>query len=145
MVKRKATPAQLRALAKGRAKLKALRRGVKSKRKVRRKRNPGPPTRGAIMSADLPSLTRATTRRRSTQQKVARKTLARYPQTSTRQQGYTNNPPHYVIKGGKGYFDGAGWSTTKKGAAQYLSKQKAATIGQKIANTTNKQVSVVPV
>jgi len=144
MVKRKASPAQLRALAKGRATLKAMRkRGAAPKKK--RRRNPGPPARGAVMGRDIPKMQRGLGTRLSTQQKAAKKTLRRYPQTSTRQQGYASNPPHYVIKSSKGFFDGAGWSTTKKGAAQYLIKQKAATIGQKIANATNKQVSIVPV
>lgn len=118
MPKRKASPAQLRALAKGRATLKRMRKAAPQKR---RRRNPGPPTRGAIMSTDLPSLTRATTRRRSTQQKVARKTLARYPQTSTRQQGYASNPAYrgYVVATFAPrservvFFDGKSWGTHK--------------------------------
>lgn len=113
--------------------------------KTKRKRNPGPPTRGAVMVKDLPGLTAGTAGRQATQQSVAKRVLKRYPQTTTRQQGFRTNPPHYCIKCDKGYFDGAGFSTTKNGAAQYMTKQKAATIGQKIADKTGKPVAVVAV
>lgn len=110
-----------------------------------RRRNPAPPTRGAVMAKDLPGMRRGLGRRLSTQQKVAKQTLRRYPQTTTRQQGFKENPPHYVLKGAAGYFDGAGFCKTKNGAAQYMTKQKAATIGQKIADKTGKPVAVVAV
>lgn len=91
VAKRKASPAQLRALAKGRATLKAMRKRGEAPKKKRR-RNPGPPARGAVMGRDIPTMQRGLGKRLSTQQKAANKTLRRYPQTSTRQQGYKANP-----------------------------------------------------
>ncbi len=194
-----ATPAQLRALAKGRAALKAKRRGKTTRRKNplkngysrrtisenvsrltregmtpgrataaamrsarsayrakhprgaypshlaltrnTRKRNPGPPTRGAVMARDLPGITRKAGARRATQQKVAKKTLARYPKPKN-QGGFRTNPSEYVLKNGSGYFNGAGFTRTKTGAAHYRSKKAAESIGRRIANATGKPVSV---
>ena len=55
------------------------------------------------------------------------------------------NPPHYVIRGPRGYIDGAGWVKGKTQAAQYLSQTRAAMIGRKVANATGKPVYVVSV
>lgn len=126
--KRTASPAQLRALAKGRAKLKAARRRTaKPKRKTRAK-NPAPIPRGLMRKRALGSNLKAGT-------------------AKTKARGRMTNPPHYVIKTaeGKGYFDGAGWTTSKQGAAQYMSKAKATTIATKVANATKKSVYVEPV
>ena len=197
MVKRKATPAQLRALAKGRAALKKKRarrhnplkggysratvsanvsrlrregmtpgrataaamRSARSAYRVKhprgafpshlaltrnprkRRRNPGPPTRGAVMARDLPGLTRSVTRRRATQQTVAAKSLKRYPKPKN-QGGFRNNPRQYVLKNGNGYFTGAGFSRAKNGAARYSTQKAAATIGRRIANATGQPVKV---
>jgi hypothetical protein len=124
--KRTASPAQLRALARGRAKLKlARKRGTVTKkkaapkRKTARQKNPAIP-RGLMRTRALTSDIKAGTTR-------ARKT----------------NPPHYVIRlaNAARYFDGAGW-TTKSGAAQYMTKAKASAIGTKVANASNKAVYV---
>lgn len=196
MAKRKATPAQLRALAKGRAALKksrgrkknplkagysratvsanvskltregmtpgrataaALRSARQSyrarhprgafpshialTRNPRRRKNPGPPTRGAVMAKDLPGLTRGTTQRRATQQKVATKTLRRYPKPKG-QGGFRTNPREYVLKNGSGYFNGAGFTRTKTGAAHYRTRKAAESIGRKIANATGNPVKL---
>lgn len=124
--KRTASPAQLRALARGRAKLKAARRrgeipkrktAAPKKKRVVRRRNPDP----ALMRTGV--LRSAT--------KAGKKRLT--------------NPPHYVISNGKNYFDGASWVTAKRDAAQYLTQKKAAQIGRVLADVTNKPVQVVPV
>lgn len=125
MPKRKASPAQLRALARGRgirkAKLKrsTVKKKAAPKRKARR-RNPLDPAlmRARALKSDLKA-----------------------------GKGWAKNPPHYVIKvlGKPKYFDGAGWASTTNSAAQYTTKAKAAAIGTKVANATDKTVQVVPV
>lgn len=107
----------------------------------KRKRNPGPPTRGAVMARDLPALERSVGARRSTQQTVAKKTLKRYPRPKN-QGGFRNNPRQYVLKNGHGYFTGAGFSRAKNGAARYTTQKAAATIGRRLANATGQPVKV---
>lgn len=118
-----------------------------AKTRTPRRRNPaGPPTRGAVRGSQIKGMRQGAARRLVTQQEIGTKHLQRYPQAGQKTLGYRSNPPHYVIKcDGKGYFDGAGFSSTKKGAAQYMTKQKAATIGQMVADRTGKQCAVVPV
>lgn len=129
MVKRKASPAQLRALARGRAKLKASRKRTSPKKarktvkKKARRRNPVDRAlmRTGILTSDL--------------------------KAGTTQAHRKTNPPHYVVKkasDGK-YFDGAGWVTGTKNAAQYMTKAKAGELGRKLANAIKQPVFVIAV
>ncbi len=124
--KRTPSPAQLRALARGRAKLKAARRRKavpKKKAAPKRRKNPVIP-RGLMRTRALTGNLKAGT-------------------APTKARGRMVNPPHYVIRlaNAARYFDGAGW-TTKSGAAQYMTKAKASAIGTKVANATKKPVYV---
>lgn len=125
--KRTASPAQLRALAKGRAKLKAARRRTaKPKRKTRAK-NPAPIPRGLMRKRALGSNLKAGT-------------------AKTKARGRMANPSYFVIKSSTSsrYFDGAGWTVRKQHAAHYKMAKLAGLIGQKIADATGKSVSVMP-
>lgn len=125
MVKRKASPAQLRALARGRGIRKA-----KLKRASTTKKKAAPKRKARRRNPLDPALMRVRALRSDLKAGKVR-----------------TNPPHYVIKvlGAPKYFDGAGWASTANGAAQYTTKAKAATIGTKVANATDKTVQVVPV
>lgn len=115
--KRKATPAQLRNLAKGRAKLAKMRGKKKTRRKRRTKRNP---SRGNFL--------------------VARNTI-RTGRNPTRPS--SRALPHYGIKANGRYFDGAGFTKKPADAARWKNLNKCKNVAQRVADATGKSVSVV--
>lgn len=128
--KRTASPAQLRALARGRAKLKLARKRAAPKRKT------NPPKKKRVVRRRNPDRALMRTKMLTSDFKSGRARPA---------VGRKNNPPHYVVRtanGARKYFDGAGWVTGKSNAAQFLTKAKASQIGHKVANATGKSVYV---
>jgi len=114
--KRKATPAQLRNLAKGRKKLAARR---KTKKKRATKRNPA---RGNFLSArNVLKTGRATNPVRPSSKVI----------------------PHYAIKSGKRYFDGARFTGKPADAAMWKNLNTCKRVAQSLANATGKDCAIV--
>lgn len=171
--KRTASPAQLRALARGRAKLKlARKRGTVARKKAAPKRNPSKlfysigysKVTGEYFVVDNDGIDYGSYRlkkdalkrvkqleRNSAPKRRVRRTnpdralMRTRTLTSGVKAGKTrlSNPSMYVVYDGKRYFDGAGWTVAKKHAAHYTMEKLAKLIGQKIADATNKSVYVV--
>ena len=115
MAKRKATPAQLRALKKGRAALKKKRAAKKRvSKKVRRRAAPLSRARAAL--------------RRKVKKKVARRNPV--------------PPMEYVITKGKTYFDGAGFTANVHKAARFHSLAHTKTLAQKVADATGNKIGI---
>lgn len=117
--KRKATPAQLRALAKGRAVMKkrrAQKRKAPKRKKVSRRRNPA---YGNYQKAR--AVVRGS-RRANPVRKLA---------------------PCYVVKSKDGkYFDGAGFTSNVRKAARYVDLQHTTSIARRLADATGKSVRI---
>lgn len=123
---RKATPAQLRNLAKGRAKLKAMRR-AKKKSPIRR------------------------VRKKAARRKVAKRKAKRRNYPKARAALLGKNPvkpssrvkPHYAIKANGRYFDGSGFTATRAKAAEWKDIKVCEKVAQGIADKTGKACSIV--
>ena len=118
--KRKATPAQLRALAKGRRTLAARR---KTKKKTRR-RNP---------AYGNYSVARG----------VVRQGWPKKKRTPTRSANPCRASKQYGIQVGSRYFDGAGMTSKKEDAARWRKLNPCKRVAQKLADATGKDVAIV--
>lgn len=116
--KRKATPAQLRALKKGRAtaaRNRRLKKKVPKRKKVTRRN----PAYGNYQTARM----------------VARGSRAVNPVRKL--------SPLYAIKAGGRYFDGVRFSAKVSNAARFATLQHCKSVAQKIADKTGKSCSIV--
>lgn len=119
--KRKLTAKQKAALAKGRAALRAKRRGKKNpaRRKKRVTRRKVAPTHPKARAA------------------LRKKTKRKNPVSPS-----SRVKPHYVIKAGSRFFDGAGFTKNRADAAAWKSLKRCRKIAQMVADATGKQCTI---
>ena len=114
--KRKATPAQLRALAKGRATLKKKR----GKKRVTRKKTIRRPSRVTHPKA---------------------RAALRQPRNPVKPSSRAS--PHYAIKQGARFYDGSGFTKDKRDAAMWMNLNRCKRVAQKVADATGKACEIV--
>lgn len=136
MAKRKLTTKQLANLAKGRAALKKKR--AKKKRTVK-KRAPGRLSRASRAK-----------KKRATKKRVATASGATHPKARAALRSGRNPvkpssrvSPHYAIKQGGRFYDGAGFTKNKRQAAMWMDLKRCKNIAQKVADATGKQCEIV--
>lgn len=131
-VKRKATPAQLRALAKGRRALALKRKNGGAKR--------GPAKTTVRKPTARKSTARKTTARKTTYAR-ARKVLRNPARAKSLNARLTHGTEHVITVNGR-YFEGAGFTSSVQRAARYHSLDQARIIAQKVADVTKKTVAI---
>lgn len=118
-MKKKRTPAQIRATKK-----------LVAFNKARRRANPTPAKRRVKAKKKVTRVSQATGKKPSARLKRRR--------SMPKKKGYYPNPTHnnyYIVKG-KMFFDGAKFVSTKKAAAVWHSQSAAKSIAQKLADAT---------
>ena len=134
--KRKATKKQLANLAKGRAALKKKRAAAKKKNPHRKK---------------VRRVAKKKTAKRRPSRAATHKKARAALRTGSRTAGKPANPvkpssrahPHYAIKQGGRFYDGAGFTKDKKQAALWMDLGRCKRIAQKVADATGKACEIV--
>jgi len=126
--KRKATKKQLANLAKGRAALKKKRAAAKRKNPVRKK-------------ARRVAKKKTAKRRPSRATHPKARAALRKPRNPVKPSSRVK--PHYAIKQGGRFYDGAGFTKDKKQAAMWMDLSRCKRIAQQVADATGKACEIV--